>query len=92
MIRHCFQQVLQEFPGRLPIGLIDELRNSEFAGSVNGNKEIELAFLCSDLGNIDVEIANRVSLELLPFWLVTVHFRQPGNAVALKTAMQRRAR
>ena len=50
--------------------------------------EIEFALFSSDFGDIDVKIANRVSLEFLPFRLVVVHFGSPGNTVPLKAAMQ----
>jgi hypothetical protein len=36
---------------------------SEFAGAVDGNKEIELAFFRPHFGNIDMEVAERILLE-----------------------------
>jgi len=75
LIGHSFQQVFKELPSRFPIGFFYQLRDREFAGSINGDKEVELAFVAPDLGNINVEVPNRVSLELLPFGLVTVHVR-----------------
>ena len=62
-----FQKVLREFPSRFAVGLVHRLRHRELAGSVNGDKEIELAFFRPDLGDIDVKEANGVALELLPF-------------------------
>lgn len=73
LVRHGFQKEFKEFPGCLAVRLFNQLRDGELAGSVNGDKEMEFAFFCSDLGNVDVEIANRVSLELLPFGLVPIH-------------------
>lgn len=49
---------------------------------------MELALLGADLGNIDVEVAERVALELASFRLVAVDVRQARDAVALKAAMQ----
>ena len=46
----------------------------------------------SDLGDVDVEIAHRVGLELAPCWLVALYVWQPADTVALKTPVQRRAR
>src|SRR5580704_8083386 len=37
-----------------------------------------------------MEVADRVALELLPIRLVTFHFRQTADTVALQTTMQRR--
>lgn len=34
-IGHDTQKVLEEFPGRLPVGLVDELGDRELAGSVD---------------------------------------------------------
>ena len=39
----------------------------EFAGAVDGNEEMELALLSADLGDVDVEVAERVALELASF-------------------------
>ena len=88
-VRNAFQQVFQEFPGRLAIGLLDKLCHSEFAGSVNGHKEMELTLFGPNLGNVDVEITNRVALELLPFRLVTFHIWKARNAMPLKATVQR---
>ena len=40
LVRHHLQQVLQELPGRLAIGFLDQLRNGKFAGAVNRYKQI----------------------------------------------------
>ena len=60
----------------------------KLAGPVDGNEEVELAFCGSHFGNIDMEVANRVGLELLLWSLVALNLRQPFDAVALKAAMQ----
>ena len=60
----------------------------KFAGSVDGNEEMQLAFCGSHFSNVDMEVANRVSLELLLRSPVTFNIRQPFNAVTLKAAMQ----
>src|SRR5215216_7437389 len=49
---------------------------------------MELALLGPDLGDVDVEVADRVALELSPLWLVAVCVGQARDAVALQTAMQ----
>lgn len=65
LVGHRFEQMLQELPCCFTIGLLDELRDRKRAGSVDSNKQIELAFLSPDFGNADMEITDRVSLELL---------------------------
>ena len=49
---------------------------------------IQLSFRRSHLGDVDVEEADRVALELPLRRLVAVHVRQPADAMALETAMQ----
>ncbi len=87
LIWYRFKQVFQELPGGLAVGLLDQLGDGELAGAVNGDKEIKLSFLGSDLGNIDVEITNRVALKLLALGFVAFDVRQTGYSVSLKTAM-----
>ena len=69
-----------------------ELHKGEFARAIDGDKEIELAFGGLDFGDVDVKIADRIGLELLLGGLVAFDLRQPGDAVALQAAMQRRTR
>jgi hypothetical protein len=46
------EEKLQELPCRLPVRLLDQLRNGELARSVNGHEERELAFDCPQLGDV----------------------------------------
>ena len=71
-VRYGFQKMLKEFPRRLAIGLLHQLRNGELAGSVNGHKEKKLSFFGSDFGDVDMKIANEISFALLPFGLVPI--------------------
>jgi len=61
------------------------------ANLVDTDEQVELSLSGLHLGNIDVEEADRVALELRPLWLVTLHMRQARDAVALKAPVQRRA-
>lgn len=61
---------------------------SELAGTVDGHEEIELALLGAPFCDVDVEVADRVLFELFPGRLVTLHFGQAADAVALEAAMQ----
>jgi len=69
LVRNGFQQVFEELPRRLAVCIFDQLRNGELAGAINGHEEMQLAFLRSHLSNVDVEIADGIALELLPFRL-----------------------
>jgi hypothetical protein len=68
-----------------------ELCEGEFGCPVHGHEEIELRLFSSDLGNVDVEIADGVLFERLFGRLVAFDFRQPAEVVALIAAMKRRA-
>jgi hypothetical protein len=68
------------------------LHEGKLAGAIDGNVEVELevelAFSGLDLSEVDVEIANQISLELFLRRLAAFDLRQSADAVALKTAMQ----
>ena len=54
----------------------------EFRCAVDGHEEMELALLGSDLGNIDVKIADRIGLEGFPGRFIAFDIGQPADAVA----------
>ena len=60
-----------------------DVSDGKFACAVNGNIKLKLAFSRVDLGDIDVKIADRVSLEPFPGGLIAPCFRQTTDAVAL---------
>ncbi len=39
-----------------------QLDEGELGRPVDGDKEVELAFLCSDFGNVDVKVANLMTV------------------------------
>lgn len=83
----CVQEV-----GRDPLsGLLMHLDEGEPGGPVDGDEEVKLALLGANLGNIDVEVADRVGFELLAPGPVAIEVGQPGDVVPLQAAMQRRA-
>jgi hypothetical protein len=65
-----------------------QLDEGELGRAVDGHEEVELALLGPQLGDIDVEEADRVALELGSLWLVAVSVGQPGDAVALQAPVQ----
>lgn len=57
---------------------------------VDSHEQIEAPFGGADLSDIDVEVADRVSLELAPLRLCVVDLRPPRDAVAAQAAVERR--
>ena len=81
-------QSFEEGRGGGPSRLPDQLHEGELAGAIDGDVEVELAFSGLELSNVDVEVADRVSLELFLRRLAAFDLRQSADAVALETAMQ----
>ena len=81
-------QSFEEGRGGGPSRLPDQLHEGELAGAIDGDVEVELAFSGLELCNVDVEVADRVSLELFLRRLAAFDLRQSADAVALETAMQ----
>src|SRR5579864_6102487 len=90
-IRHPRDQVSQEACSGRPIGLLMQGNEGELGGAVDRHEEVELALLGTNLSNVDVEIADRVGLELALGWCVVVDLRQTRDPVTMQAAMQRRA-
>lgn len=49
---------------------------------------MEFSIICTDLGNIDMKLANRVGFEFLFRFGLSLHIRQAGDTMALVKAMQ----
>ena len=81
-------QGVEEGRGRRGIGALDEPHEGELRGPVGGNKQIELAFGGSYLGDIDVELADRVALEGPLRRLVALDLGEPTDAVSQEAAVQ----
>src|ERR1051325_7601261 len=69
-----------------------QLGEGELRCAVDGDEEIEPALSGLDLGDVDVEIADRIPLELPLARRLALDIRQAGDTVALQTAMQRGSR
>ena len=87
-VRHGRDQVAQErgcdhFPG-----LLMQFHENELGGAVDSDEEIQLAFGRLNLSNINVEVAERVGLELLLRRLVAIDLGQSADIVPLQTAVQ----
>jgi hypothetical protein len=91
-VGHGREKVTQEVRGDTLGGALVELGEGEFAGTVDRDEEVKLALLGPDLGDVEVEEADRVGLEALAGGLVALGLGQAGDAVALEAAVERRAR
>ncbi len=91
LVGHGLKECVQEV-GRNPLrGLFMHLDEGELRGTVNSDQEIELALFGANFRDIDMEVADRIGLELLAPGPVAFHIRQPGDLVPLQAAVQRRA-
>ena len=77
LVWHGRDQGDEEGRCRSPSCLPDQLHESELARAINGDVEIKLALGGLHLGDVDVEVADRVGLELLSCRLVAFDLRQP---------------
>jgi hypothetical protein len=69
-----------------------QLDEGELRRSVDCDEQIEFAVRGSDFGDVDMELADRVSLEFLLGGGFAFDLRQPGFPVPLQTPMKRRSR
>ena len=91
LVWNGFQHGLEKLTGCLAVCFVDQLRNSKLAGLINIYEEIQLTLIGTKLSDINMEIANRISFELLPLGVVALHIWQSRNAMPLQTALQGRA-
>jgi len=84
-------EAAQEVSGGAARDLFVQFDKGELGGPVDGHQEIELALSGMDLGDINMEVAERIGLELALARLLALDVRQPGHAMALQAAMQRGA-
>lgn len=88
LIRISRDQSFEEGRGGGPSRLSHQLHEGELAGAIDRHVEVELAFGGLELGDVDVEIADRISLELFLRGSAAFDLRQSADAVALQAAMQ----
>lgn len=88
-VGHDRHQVLQELPHRFSVGLIDELRDCKFTGSVDAHEQIKLSLCRLHLGDVDAEEPNGVRLNFCRVGLPPpLNIWQARDAMPLQTAMQ----
>src|ERR1700683_2479194 len=86
------EQATQEISGGPPRDFLMQFDEGELRRPVDGDDEVELALSGSDLGEVDMEIADRVGLELTLGRSLAFDTRPPGDLVALQTPVKGRAR
>ena len=84
-------EVTKEVARDAPRCLLVQLDEGELGRAVDGHEEVELALLGPDLGDVDMEEADRVALEPGALRLAAVRIGQPADPVALEAAVQGRA-
>src|SRR6266566_4423371 len=62
---------------------------SEFRGPIDGDEQVELSLCCAQLGDVDVEVTDRVGFEFSLGGTLILDLRQARDAVPLQAAMQR---
>jgi hypothetical protein len=87
-VGHSRDQVSEEVAGNAAGDPLMQLHKGELGRAVDRDQQVEPALLGSQLGEVDVEVADRVALELGSLRLVAVCVGQPRDAVALEATMQ----
>ena len=90
-VRNGFNERLEEGRSGPHVGFFDEFDHSELRSPINGHEQVELAFGGPHLGQVDVEEADWIGVELLSARLVALNFGQAADAMTLQASMKRRA-
>ena len=77
LVRDGLDQVPQEVGCDTPRGFLVQLSEGELRGSIDSDEEIKPSHRSANLGNVDVEISDRIILELAPYTLAILHVGKP---------------
>jgi hypothetical protein len=91
-VRNGCDEVAQELRCDHLACLLMQFGIGKLGGAVDRHEKIQLAFCGLNLGDIDMQVADRVGFELLLRRLVAIYIRQAPSAVPLQATMQRRTR
>jgi len=86
---HCRDQGFQETHGGRTVRLLVQGDEGEFRGPIDRDEQVELSLCCAQLGDVDVEIADRVGFEFSLGGTLVLDLREARDAVPLQAAMQR---
>ena len=78
----------QEIAGDPARDFLVQLGEGELGGPIDGHEQVKPAFFDVHLSDIDVEVADRVPLELCTERLVAPHLGEPRDAMALQATVQ----
>jgi hypothetical protein len=92
LVRDGGDQARQEIPGGPACDLLVQFDESELRRSVDRDNEVELALSGSNLGDVDMKIADWIGLEFAFGGGFAFDLRETGDPMALEAAVQRRAR
>jgi len=90
LVRDGGDQGFEKVRCRLAVGCIVKSGKGELGRAIHGHEQMQLAFLGVHLGDVEMEIADRVGLEWFLRGFVALDLRQPAYVVALKEAMKGR--
>jgi len=91
-VRHGCGEMAQKVTGDPAGGFFMEFVKGELGRPVDGHQQVEFALLSPYLGKIDVEVTDRIRLELLSGRLVAIDVGHPTDAMTLQAAVKRGAR
>jgi hypothetical protein len=66
LVRYGRDETAKEAGGNLRRRFLMQFGEGELRGTVDANEEVELTLFCPDFGDVDIEEADRVGLELFP--------------------------
>ena len=89
-VGHGFDEGAQEVSGDPACGFFMQLNEGELGHSIDGDQQIEPALGGLDFSDVDVEVAERVGLELALARSSALELGQTGDAMPLKAAVQGR--
>ncbi|MGC0321001.1 hypothetical protein ABIG06_001630 [Bradyrhizobium sp. USDA 326] len=81
-------QVVEESPGGGNGRLLHQPSEGVLRGAIHRHEEVELALLSANLGDVDMEVADRIGLERLLGRLVTGDLGQAADPMALQATVQ----
>jgi hypothetical protein len=89
-VGHGCDQIAQELSRDDLAGLLMQFDEREIARPVDRHEQAQLALGSLHLRDVDVEVADRVGLELALGCFVASDFGQPADTMALEAAVERR--
>ena len=81
LIGHDLDKLVEERARRWTRGPLYQASEGVFGSPVHGHKQIELAFFGANLGDVDVEVAERITLEGFLGGLIAFDLAQPARCL-----------